>query len=217
MTALERTSAVSSEPAAELHSDALLQASRRLDWRFLLPDPSLQQIAYSGPGRGALLDSLRLFSESLALLEPAAADGAQYDLVVASAPAYPALTRAAAAVRPGGFLYVEIYRPFRLIQPRVRRAAAGAPQLRDATDYVAVIARQGFGEVAAYWHWPNFETCAEIVPLDDRAAILLAFARRRSGAAARLKSAFGRGLVRSGLLAWAVPCFSVVGRKHTAA
>jgi hypothetical protein len=201
--------------AAELHSDALLQASRRLDWRFLLPDPTLGQVAYSGPGRGALLASLRLFSASLAVLDPAAADGAQtqYDLVVASAPAYPALVRAAAPVRPGGFLYVEIYRPFRLLRRRARGAAARAPQLRDAADYVAVIERQGFGEVAAYWHWPNFETCAEIVPLDDRAAVLLAFARRRSGAMARVKSAFGRGLVRSGLLAWAVPCFSVVGRK----
>src|SRR5215216_5694129 len=96
---IETTSAAtSSAPAAELHSDALLQASRRLDWRFLLPDPSLRQVAYSGPGRGALLDSLRLFSESLTLLDPAVADGAQaqYDLMVASAPAYPALARAAA-------------------------------------------------------------------------------------------------------------------------
>lgn len=214
---IQTTSAATSS-AAELHSDALLQASRRLDWRFLLPDPSLRQVAYSGPGRGTLLDSLRLFSESLTLLDPAVADGAQaqYDLVVASAPAYPALARAAAAVRPGGFLYVEVYRPFRLLRRRARGAAAGTPQLRDAADYVAVIERQGFGEVAAYWHWPNFENCAEIVPLDDRAAVLLAFARRRSGAAARLKSAFGRGLVRSGLLAWAVPCFSIVGRKPAA-
>jgi hypothetical protein len=212
MTAQETTSPAS---AAELHSDALLQASRRLDWRFLLPDPRLRQVAYSGPGRGALLDSLRLFSESLVSLD-ASLDSAQaqYDLVVVSAPAYPALERAAAAVRPGCFLYVEVHRPFRLLRRRARGTVAGAPQLRDAADYVAVIERQGFGEVAAYWHWPNFENCAEIVPLDDRAAILLAFARRRSGAAARLKSAFGRGLVRSGLLAWAVPCFSVVGRKH---
>ncbi len=197
MIALETTSA---EPDA----DALLQASRRLDWRFLLPDPSLREVGYSGPARGTLLESLRLFSESLAILDGSANGAARYDVVVARAPARAALERAAAAVRPGGFLYVEVERSFR----------PGKHRSRGPANYVAVIARLGFDEVAAYWHWPSFEACAEIVALDARDALLLAFARRRSGAAARLKSAFGRALVRSGLLARVVPCFSVVGRRR---
>ena len=203
------TLAAPQEPAgrgAELDSDALLQASRRLDWRFLLPDPSLRQVAYLGPARGALLDSLRLFSAALTTIDRSAAQTertAQFDLVVARGPAPADLWRAAELVRPGGFLYVEVANR---LWPRSRGP-------RYATDYVAALGRRGFGEVAAYWHWPNFESCAEIVPLDDRDALLLAFSRRRSGTAARLKTTAGRWLLRSGLLARVVPCFSVLAHR----
>lgn len=202
MTALDP----SATPAAESDPDALLQASRRLDWRFLLPDPALRSVGYSGPARGALLDSLRLFCASLALLDASGDAAAQYDLVVARTPTPAALARAAAAVRPGGFLYVEVRQSLR----------PGGPRPRGVADYVAVIARHGFEEVTAYWHWPNFEACAEIVALDQRNALLLALARRRAGSGARLKSALGRALVRSGLMARVVPCFSVVGRRRGA-
>lgn len=195
----------SATPAAESDPDTLLQASRRLDWRFLLPDPALRSVGYSGPARGALLDSLRLFSESLAMLDSGDA-AAQYDLVVARTPKPAALARAAAAVRPGGFLYVEVRQSLR----------PGGPRPRSPADYVAVIARHGFEDVTAHWHWPNFEACAEIVALDQRNALLLALARRRAGSGARLKSAFGSALVRSGLMARVVPCFSVVGRRRAA-
>ena len=194
---------------AELDSDALLQASRRLDWRFLLPDPSLGQVAYVGPARGALLDSLRLFSAVLTMIDRSdtqAERAAQYDLVVARGPAPDALWRAADLVRPGGFLYVEVANR---LWPR--RRGAGGP--RYAADYVAALGSHGFDEVAAYWHWPNFESCAEIVPLDDRDALLLAFSRRRSGTVARLKTTAGRWLLRSGLLARVVPCFSVLAHR----
>src|ERR1044071_531014 len=67
---------------APLDADVLLQASRRVDWRFLLPDPNLGRVAYFGPARGALLESLRLFSAALALGEAASSGGAQHDLVV---------------------------------------------------------------------------------------------------------------------------------------
>ena len=55
-------------PPAALDADALLQASRRVDWRFLLPDPNLGRVAYLGPRRGALLDSLLLASVYVELL-----------------------------------------------------------------------------------------------------------------------------------------------------
>jgi hypothetical protein len=79
-----------------LDADALLQASRRVDWRFLLPDPNLGHVAYVGPGRGALIESLRLFSTSLTLPETRATTTAiaQYDLVVTSGPSLEMLRRA---------------------------------------------------------------------------------------------------------------------------
>ena len=190
----------------QLDADALLQVSRRVDWRFLLPDPNLGHVAYLGPAGGALLESLRLFSASLALDEAA---GAHYDVVVAHNPPLDALRRAAGLVRPGGFLYVEAYGP--LHRRRLRRGPGRWP--RFAADYVAAVERLGLVEAVAHWHWPSFEACAEIVPLADRDAMLLALGRRRSGAGARLKSTFGRVLLRSGLFARLAPCFSVVARK----
>jgi hypothetical protein len=192
-------------PEAQVQSDALLQASRRLDWRFLLPDPNLGRVAYLGPANKSLWEALRLFSAALAVIEGnPTQDGraVQFDVVVASRPSYDLLEWAAELVRPRGFLYVEAYR--RLWPSRLRFPA----------DYVSAIRRLGFVEVEAHWHWPNFEACAEIVPLDDPAALLHALGRRRSGGAARLKSAIGRRLLRMGLLTQIVPCFSLVAQKR---
>jgi hypothetical protein len=201
---------VANSGAAQFDADALLQASRRVDWRFLLPDPNLGHVAYLGPARGALLESLRLFSASLAQGEAA---GAQYDVVAAHNPSSDALWRAAGLVRPGGYLYVEAFGP--LHRSRLRHGLGRWP--RFAADYVAAVERLGLAEAVAHWHWPNFESCAEIVPLADLDAMLLALGRRRSGAGARLKSAFGRALLRSGLFARLAPCFSVVARKPESA
>lgn len=186
-------------------SDVLLRASRRVDWRFLLPHPDLGQVAYLGPADKSLVEALHLFSAALAVLEsapPQDSRAAQFDVVVTRWPSNDMLERAAEFVRPGGFLYVEVYRRW------------GSGRLRSSADYVSAIRRLGFAEVEAYWHWPDFETCAEIVPLDDPAAMLHALGRRRSGGAARLKSAVGRWLLRMGLLARLVPCFSIVARKQ---
>jgi hypothetical protein len=52
----------------EATSDAALGVVRRIDWRFLLPDPTLSQVAHIGPAQTTLLESLRLFSESLTVI-----------------------------------------------------------------------------------------------------------------------------------------------------
>jgi SAM-dependent methyltransferase len=196
----------SSAEAAALDADALLQASRRVDWRFLLPDPNLGRVAFLGPARGPLIESLRLFSAALAANEAASQDGL-YDVVVAVDPTLAALRRAARLLRPGGQLYVEACGP---LKP-TRLLPVGRP--RFAAGYIAAVEQLGLAEAAAYWHWPNFESCAEIVPLGEHDALLLALARRRSGTGAWLKSTLGRALLRSGLFVWLVPCFSVVAQK----
>ena len=217
-------------------TEALLQASRRVDWRFLLPDPELGRVGYAGPARGALVDALRKFSASLTVyledrgpsqrspqlrmrpgqfgsirttgetrpgspLEGEAAGSGQFDVVVAIEPAITTLEQAVQGLRPDGWLYVEAHGP-----------ALRGP-LRIARDYAAALRRLGMADVEAHWHWPNFESCAEIVPLDEKAALLSVFERHRSEPSARLKSTFGRWLLRSGLLARVVPHFSIVARR----
>ncbi|HEY3228582.1 MAG TPA: hypothetical protein VGJ87_05130 [Roseiflexaceae bacterium] len=199
------------EQAAPLDADTLLQASRRVDWRFLLPDPNLGRVAYIGPARGPQVEALRLFSASLTFVEASERTGvssAQHDVVVVSDATCATLQWAAELLRPGGWLYVEAYGLFARHGPR----HFGWP--RFVHDYIVAIERCGFGAVEAYWHWPDFETCLEIIPLGNRAALLYALARRQSSASARLKSALGRWLLRTGLLAQVIPCFSIVAHKQ---
>jgi hypothetical protein len=203
----------------EATSDAALQVVRRIDWRFLLPDPNLGQVAHIGPAQATLLESLRLFSESLTVIgmpcENSGTTG-QYDLVVASRPSYQALREAADLVRPGGFVYVEAYGPFwpgRLRRRNRCRLSIKGPRLRHPADYVAALQRLGLTEVQPHWHWPDFESCTRIVPLDDQAALRYVFVQRGRGTRARVKAWLGRCLLWSGLLAWVVPCFSIVAHR----
>ena len=182
-------------------SDWLLQASRRVDWRFLLPDPNLGRVAYVGPARLSLLESLPLFCMALTVIESAWSQNdpqTLFDVVVVSAASDESLQQGAALVRPGGFLYVEAHRHGR----------------RFPASYVSAVQKQGFAQVETHWHWPTFETCAEMIPLNDGAALAHALRRHRSSLAARLKSAFGLILLRLGLLAHTVPCFSIVARRE---
>jgi len=185
----------------------MLQAARRVDWRFLLPCPDLKDVLYVGQEKGPLVESLRLFSASLTITRDAPAlDGTaqRYDVVVARQPSRAVLGRVVGKLAPGGWLYVEARR--RLTLSRRDRP------LRHAPDYVAALKRLGLKEVEAHWHWPNLEASLEIVPLADRPAVLRSLARRNGGKLAKLKAMLGHGLLRIGLFARLVPHFSVIGR-----
>ena len=197
----------------------MLQAARRVDWRFLLPCPDSKDVLYVGREGGSLVESLRLFSTSLTVVTDARGLDAlekNYDVVVTSEPSHASLPRIIGKIAPGGWLYVEARRRFRL---GVGWPGDGRKLLRDertlchAPDYAAALRRLGLEEVAAHWHWPNLEACLEIVPLADRPAVVHSLARRTGGRLARLKAALGYGLLRTGLLARLVPYFSVVGRS----
>ncbi len=200
-------------------SNSLLLASRRLDWRFLLPDPRLGKVLYMGPARGPLVESLRRFCSSLTVTDDARQPGNRamdFDVVVVGSASREILSPVVERMAPSGWLYVEAHRRPR---PGLLRRAVGVrfhsqtPPLYHAADYVAALRRLGLTEVEAHWHWPDLETCAEMVPLGDRAALARTLARRAGGPAARLKAALGRGLLKAELLARLVPCFSVVAHK----
>ena len=215
-------------PDDQFHSDALLQASRRVDWRFLLPNPNLGHVVYLGPARDALAHSLRLFSASLTVVDSLGASderGECYDVVVVCSPSLGALERAAELIRPGGLLYVEVYGVFSSSRLRQVILEGGAgrifsrrhvnrPRIRQSANCVAAVERLGFIDIQAYWHWPNFESCTMIVPLGDRAALLHALGRHVNGGGVQLKATMGRWLLRRGWLAHVVPCFSVVAQRR---
>ncbi len=195
-----------------IDADTLLQASRRIDWRFLLPNPELGRVTCVGAMPGSLLEALQLFSHSLSTLAlEAAADApaAQADLVVVRQLSPDKLRLAVRHLRPGGYLYVEMEG---LLSPKRPRLPWKHARLATPPGCMTAVARAGFVDVAAHWHWPNFASCTRIIPLDDRGALQHAFVKGGRSAKARLQSVAGQGLLQSGLLVYMVPRFSVVAR-----
>lgn len=202
--------------------DSALQIARRIDWRFLLPNPHLGQVAYMGQPRQTLLTALGYFSESLRLFSlpdqttHCQHSDANFELVVLRSLSMTAVEKAHALLIAGGYLYWEIDRmsrfaPLGRFLRRADRKALGArPLVRDPR---ACLEQLGFCDIRIYWHRPNFETCREIIPLYDQHAMAYVFSRDRKGLSGQFKRVTGRFLRQTGLLPRLVPYYSVVACK----
>lgn len=187
----------------EMSSPRYLQACRRLDWRFLLPNPTLRNVLLVGPDNSSLANALRLFSESLALSSSASTEllVGHFELAVLVPPIRTvAFSSAIRSVAPGGCAYVECTGRFGKALYAMTRARR---LLRTA----------GFGDIKMFWHRPSFEGCREIIPL-DAAALGYSFSRERAGFRASLKMAAGRCVHALGLVPYAVGSISLVGTKR---
>lgn len=213
---LERT-----ETKETMSPAILIEASRRVDWRFLLPDPSLGRVVGVAPLEKTLATSLSLFSESLTVAETGqngTFDVDPFDLAVARDPSRTTLTRMAGWVRPGGFLYIEAHG---LVASLRSLGSPGRPSgfgfkknsLWRPAAYADALVGLGCTEVQTYWHWPDFETCKMIIPLDNPVAVRHALDRGGRSLKARLRAGVGRWLHWSGLLTFTIPCFSVLARR----
>ena len=184
--------------------DQALQLVRRLDWRFLLPNAILGDVAYIGSMDGTLPSALQEFSELLTIVEPSDSrssnvePGCSYETVVLRSAGIAAVRKVKPLVAPGGYLYWEVER------------ASGVDHVRR---YTTAVERLGFDDVQVHWHRPDFEACLEMIPLTDSKALRFAFARCHESTAKRLKFAAGRVLMATGLLARLVPCFSIIARN----
>jgi hypothetical protein len=188
--AVDHPPALTEERAAE----DMLHAVRRADWRFLLPNPQLDDVAYVAPHDPELGAALERVARSVVLLDGRGDAGGSHDVVVAtraSAGSAPAL---AALTRPGGWVYVET---------TGRASARWARALR----------REGLEEVEVVWLWPNAAAPREMVPLHDDAAVRHALGRRDPGARLRARAWAARALLAAHALPFAVPAAAVVGRR----
>jgi len=185
-----------------------LETIRRLDWRFLLPDPNLGRVVYAGPANHALLLALKDFCETHVVTELRGnGRSTLFDVAVVCSATHTQVEQVLPWLKPGGVLYWEV--------PRGRRQAAGLRKhpYRDAEDFLL---RHGFREIACYWHRPNFERALEIVALNDPTALDYYFSRTRSDFSGRLKIRFGRLLARTGLLPYVLSSVSLVARRKEA-
>ncbi len=116
------------------HEVALNRLLRRVDWRFLLPNPRpARSICFAD---GLLTQAVAAITDNL--IEPATNSVNDCDLAVAVNPTPQILQAAWGALRPGGACYMEWYSPLVGGPSGIRRRLEAA----------------GFTHVACYWPWP---------------------------------------------------------------
>jgi hypothetical protein len=175
--------------------DELLPLSRRLDWRFLLPDPTLNRVLYLGPDETLLIESLQRFSRSVAQVA-----GLQHDVAVLVNPSPRTFTKVLPTV---GLFYIELSRP--MWTHRVLHWAAPGIYLR--------IARKHGFQAQTYWQYPDFDAATRIIPLFELSPLLHVVSKDRRDLRTRMKMRGMAVLLKSGLLAHSVSCLSIVGYR----
>ena len=192
------------ERQSKSFSDLDLQLSRRLDWRFLLANTQLENVAYIGKQKPSLVAGLEKFSACLTIVSSKTAEAlpGTFDLVVVASATPPVFECAARILKNGGWIYVEVG-----FSARLRAKLQGLNGFR--TDLLCA----GLRDVRAYWHRPSFETCREIVPLDDRVALDYVLSRQQADFADKLKSRAARFASQTGLLPFVLPSVSLLACK----
>jgi hypothetical protein len=185
----------------------LLQASRRVDWRFLLPRPQLAATVYIGRSDPALIAALRAQADlTIADAETLRSPTSSFDLAVLKDVPLGSVRAGRDLVRPGGWVYAEV-------RSALRRHGPLAIGARPVSRWCRAFADAGLTEVTAHWVVPNHDAPAFLVPLADRGGVRLVLGRHQGSAAGRAKAAVGRGLAAAGLIELAVRDASVLGRR----
>jgi hypothetical protein len=184
-------------------SDLDLQLSRRLDWRFLLGNTRLGNVAYIGREKPFLVAGLEKFSDRLTIISPKMLEAvpATFDLAVVTSTAGSNFEYASRILKHGGSVYVEAG------STGVKAKLAG---LRG--DRTALLAA-GFQDVRAHWQRPNFEACREIVPLNDPMTLDYVLSRQHADLAGKVKATAARFATKAGLLPLILPSISLIACK----
>jgi aminoglycoside phosphotransferase len=135
--------------------------TRRLDWRFLLPDPHLRRVIHVGPPTSILARALEAFSESVVFADSEVGARGEIDLVVAEGATLQQAEAVLPQLVPGGWLYWE----------------PSAGQTMRPEDLKA-LERWGIPHVQAFWHCGGFENRRWIVPLDQPGGLAMFLKRR---------------------------------------
>ena len=180
-----------------------LQLSRRLDWRFLLGDTLLGNVAYIGKEKPFLVAGLEKFSDRLTTVGSKTSETlpANFDLAVVTSATVAAFVSAAGILKDAGSVYVEI------------GSAGVKAKLVGLKGYRTALLAAGFQDVRAYWHRPNFEACREIVPLDDATTLDYVLSRQHADFAGKVKTTAARFATKAGLLSFILPSISLIACK----
>ncbi|QNE16226.1 hypothetical protein [Pseudarthrobacter sp. NBSH8] len=179
---------------------------RRLDWRFLLPDLQVSSVGYGGTTSPELKSALHLIDPAAAAVAPGRADqGSTYGVVLLSNPDLMDFKAAADAVKPGGWMCVEVRRSlFRRSGPRTLKGWKHA------------LIRSGYQDVSAYWNAPSLDRTARIVPVDSAAAIRNTLSLHKDVRFGAAKALAARLALMLHLFDLAIPEGTVTGRRPSA-
>lgn len=175
-------------------------AAHAADWRYLLPSLPRGSVLCLGDGADAVVIRAALAADGCDVADRVQGVRTGYDLaaILGSAPRRAALT-AAARVRPGGMLYVEV--------PASRRAASGHLE--------RALRRQGYAELVKYWPRGGFRSADLWLPLGHIASAEYYVTHLLFGStpARRAVRAALRVAVRLRLFGRLVPAFALVATR----
>ncbi len=167
-----------------------LALARRIDWRFLLPSPTLGRVACVEPieaGHLAAIVAAATHVESGSL--SALRSRGSWDVVIApqavATGGTPALASALELLEPGGWLMVDLPR-----HARVRRLLSRSAE---------ALVDEGAEPVLVHWLMPDRARSSIVVPLGDPVAMQAALTRRRSTRAKTMLVGAARWLARAGI------------------
>ncbi|MCG8604773.1 hypothetical protein MJD09_07225 [bacterium] len=202
---------------AMLYEDEL-ELVRRIDWRFLLPDPNLGTVAYVGPEDETLTSALKRFCDSLIMLDGSTPSGSgqedqRYDVLTSRAD-WNQTARACSRLRKGGYLYWEIERasPLGIFGSKTTPASLKTGRVY-FNRYIELLESSGFRDVSVHWHRPDFDNCLDIVPLNTKGALEHFFSRDSADIKGRVKKIGGLFLNKTGLVHRWAPCISLTASK----
>ena len=176
---------MSTTESAPSRAGPLRVVARRVDWRFLLPDPAPERVALIGRADDALGEALAALCGAPVRHEraPDGADTeARFDLVVLVAGGTEDARCAARLVAPGGTL---------------RWETRGHPGARAAR---AALVEAGMEDVALHWYRPTFDAALEAIPLDAPGILDHVLRGGTHGLAGESRRVAARVLRRLGLL-----------------
>jgi len=186
-------------PSPSIHTQCVAEsfhAVRNVDWRFLLPSPRLGRVVIAEPLRSGLRAALHRFSTTLVGVRAVGRNVVPCDVAVACDPSESVLLALTEHLRADGTIYIET------------QGDALREQLK-------VLSHLGYREPTTYWHWPSFEKCEEIVPLNDPIAVAHSLARRQTGRSAWIKVEFCRLLHALGILPRFLPCVGITAVRSS--
>ncbi|MEX1171238.1 MAG: aminoglycoside phosphotransferase family protein [Chloroflexota bacterium] len=192
-------------------ADERLRHSRRLDWRFLLDEPTLGSVLLSAGEGSDLGDALRAIAGSVRSLDgPAGAGGSgpPAGVIVLERPGRSTLARAVDAVPPGGWLVVELDGPLFRHEGRWRVGPAGG-----AVRMARRLRAAGLDAVSTHLAWPDHGSPTALVPLDGPTALAAMLARREHRWIARAARRLGPLVARARLPQLVAPATIVLARR----